>query len=172
MVVSVAALVVVVVARWSSSEASLDRIAPVDGGVFDILQSAGLLFFAFAGYARIATLGEEVIDPARTIPRAIPLALGGVLVVYGVVAVTVACCRFDVAVLAATDAPLRAVIEAGPLDQLTPIVAVGAGIASLGVLLNLIPGVSRTAFAMARNGELPSGSPISTRSGRSRCEQS
>ena len=39
------------------------------------LQAAGLLFFAFAGYARIATLGEEVRDPARTIPRAIPLAL-------------------------------------------------------------------------------------------------
>ena len=41
-----------------------------------ILEAAGLLFFAFAGYARIATLGEEVVDPARTIPRAIPLALG------------------------------------------------------------------------------------------------
>jgi basic amino acid/polyamine antiporter, APA family len=154
LVVSIAALVVVVVGGWSSSEASLDRITPVGGGVFDILQSAGLLFFAFAGYARIATLGEEVLEPARTIPRAIPLALGGVLVVYGVVAVT-ALAVVDAEVLAATDAPLRAVIEAGPLDGLAPIVAVGAGIASLGVLLNLIPGVSRTAFAMARNGELP-----------------
>src|SRR4051812_48555497 len=46
------------------------------GGVLGILQSAGLLFFAFAGYARIATLGEEVRDPERTIPRAILLALG------------------------------------------------------------------------------------------------
>ena len=52
-----------------------------------VLQAAGLLFFAFAGYARIATLGEEVRDPARTIPRAIPLALGITLVVYAVVAV-------------------------------------------------------------------------------------
>ena len=49
----------------------------------------GLLFFAFAGYARIATLGEEVRDPARTIPRAIPIALGITLVVYAVVAVAV-----------------------------------------------------------------------------------
>ena len=47
-----------------------------------VLQAAGLLFFAFAGYARIATLGEEVRDPARTIPRAIPIALGITLVVY------------------------------------------------------------------------------------------
>ena len=48
----------------------------VHGGVYGVLQAAGLLFFAFAGYARIATLGEEVRDPARTIPRAIPIALG------------------------------------------------------------------------------------------------
>ena len=54
-----------------------------------MLQAAGLLFFAFAGYARIATLGEEVRDPARTIPRAIPLALGITLVVYAAVAVAV-----------------------------------------------------------------------------------
>ena len=37
-------------------------------GAYGILQAAGLLFFAFAGYARIATLGEEVVEPKRTIP--------------------------------------------------------------------------------------------------------
>ena len=47
-----------------------------------------MLFFAFAGYARIATLGEEVRDPARTIPRAIPLALGIVVCVYVLVGLT------------------------------------------------------------------------------------
>ncbi|CAM5517888.1 Amino acid permease OS=Streptomyces cyaneofuscatus OX=66883 GN=G3I52_10035 PE=4 SV=1 [Streptomyces cyaneofuscatus] len=55
-------------------------------------QAAGLLFFAFAGYARIATLGEEARDPARTIPRAIPLALGITLVVYAAVAVPSSSC--------------------------------------------------------------------------------
>ncbi|WP_259338702.1 APC family permease, partial [Clavibacter phaseoli] len=60
----------------------------VDTTPYGVLQSAGLLFFAFAGYARIATMGEEVRDPARTIPRAILLALGGALVVYALVAVT------------------------------------------------------------------------------------
>ena len=154
LVVSVAALAVVVVGGWSSSASSIDRITPIDGSVFDVLQSAGLLFFAFAGYARIATLGEEVRDPARTIPRAIPLALGGVLVVYGVVAVT-ALATVDADVLATVDAPLKLVVESGSLDGLAPLVAVGAGVASLGVLLNLIPGVSRTVFAMARNRELP-----------------
>ncbi|WP_007025909.1 APC family permease, partial [Saccharomonospora iraqiensis] len=66
------------------------RLAPFPGtDPTGVLQAAGLLFFAFAGYARIATLGEEVRDPARTIPRAIPLALGTVLLVYAAVAVAV-----------------------------------------------------------------------------------
>lgn len=154
LVVSITALVVVVVSGWSSDGADLDRITPIDGDLFDILQSAGLMFFAFAGYARIATLGEEVREPERTIPRAVPLALGAVLVVYAVVGVT----AFAVApaeALADTGAPLRVVVELGGLDSLAPIVRIGAGIASLGVLLNLIPGISRVTLAMARNRELP-----------------
>ena len=70
------------------------RLRPIaigaDASVHGVLQATGLLFFAFAGYARIATLGEEVRDPARTIPRAIPLALGIALIVYAVVAVAAA----------------------------------------------------------------------------------
>jgi basic amino acid/polyamine antiporter, APA family len=152
--VAIAALAAVVVAGWSSPEASLDRLTPLDAGVFDILQSAGFLFFAFAGYARIATLGEEVRDPATTIPRAIPIALGAVLAVYVVIGVT-ALAVVPAADLAGTAAPLRVVVAAGRLDALGPVVDVGAGIAALGVLLNLIPGVSRTTLAMARERELP-----------------
>jgi len=152
--VSLASLTAVVVAGWSSSGASLDRLTPVDAGLFGILQSAGYLFFAFAGYARIATLGEEVRDPQRTIPRAIPLALGAVLVVYAVVGVT-ALAVVPAERLAATSAPLRLVVEAGHLRGLGPVVRIGAGIASLGVLLNLIPGISRTSLAMARHRDLP-----------------
>jgi basic amino acid/polyamine antiporter, APA family len=152
--VAIAALAAVVVAGWSSPEASLDRLTPLDAGVFDILQSAGFLFFAFAGYARIATLGEEVRDPATTIPRAIPIALGAVLAVYVVIGVT-ALAVVPAADLAGTAVPLRVVVAAGRLDALGPVVDVGAGIAALGVLLNLIPGVSRTTLAMARERELP-----------------
>jgi len=57
--------------------------------------------------------------------------------------------------LAATNAPLRLVVEAGRFDGLGTVVRIGAGVAALGVLLNLIPGISRTALAMARNRELP-----------------
>lgn len=152
--VSLAALAAVVVAGWASSSASLDRLVPLDGDLRGILQSAGFLFFAFAGYARIATLGEEVREPETVIPKAIPRALGAVLALYAVVGVT-ALAVVPVAALAATDAPLRAVVEAGGIAALGPVTRIGAGIAALGVLLNLIPGVSRTSLAMARRHELP-----------------
>lgn len=154
LVLSLAALAAVVAAGWSSPEASLDRLTPIEAGVFDVLQSAGFLFFAFAGYARIATLGEEVRNPQRTIPRAIPLALGAVLVLYAVVGIT-ALAVVPARDLAATSAPLRLVVDAGRFDGLAPIVRIGAGVAALGVLLNVIPGISRTSLAMARNHELP-----------------
>jgi APA family basic amino acid/polyamine antiporter len=154
LVVSLSALVAVVVAGWSSSDADLDRITPIETDAYGVLQSAGFLFFAFAGYARIATLGEEVKDPAVTIPRAIPRALAAVLAVYLIVGVT-ALATVPATALAGTAAPLRLVIDAGRFESLGPVVDIGAGIAALGVLLNLIPGVSRTSLAMARERELP-----------------
>ena len=88
-VLVLAGLAVAVVAALVGDDPQADRLTPVTGtGAYGILQAAGLIFFAFAGYARIATLGEEVRDPARTIPKAIPIALGIVLAVYAVVAVT------------------------------------------------------------------------------------
>lgn len=155
LVVALAALAAVLAAGWSSADADLGRITPIEGSWYGVLQSAGFLFFAFAGYARIATLGEEVRDPERTIPRAIPLALGLVLVLYAVVGLS-ALAVVPASALATADAPLRLVVEAGGLGDLAPVVGVGAGIAALGVLLNLVAGVSRTSLAMARNRELPS----------------
>ncbi|CAN5798352.1 MAG: APC family permease [Ilumatobacteraceae bacterium] len=152
--VAVTSLAIVVVSGWTVPDTSLARLLPIDGDLFGIIRSGGFLFFAFAGYARIATLGEEVRDPERTIPRAIPIALGAVLVLYAVVGVT-ALTAVPVAALATTDAPLRLVVEAGGLDSLAPVTTVGAAIASAGVLLNLLPGISRTVLAMARRDELP-----------------
>ena len=123
-------------------------------GAYGVLQSAGLLFFAFAGYARVATMGEEVRDPARTIPRAILMALAGAIVVYAVVAVTL------LAVLGPDDlarspAPLAAAVQAGGWDWTEPVVRIGAALASLGALLALIAGIGRTGLAMAREHDLP-----------------
>jgi basic amino acid/polyamine antiporter, APA family len=149
------ALALVVTAALGGGEVEVSRLAgSFDAGPRAILQSGGLLFFAFAGYARIATLGEEVLEPARTIPRAIPLALGITLAVYATVAVA-ALLAAGPERLADATAPLTAAVESGGLEVLSPAVRVGATVASLGVLLSLLVGVSRTTFAMARNGELP-----------------
>ena len=84
-VLAVLAAVVVVIFGFGDADASR-LVFGDDVSVGGVLQAAGLLFFAFAGYARIATLGEEVRDPARTIPRSIPIALRITLVIYAVVA--------------------------------------------------------------------------------------
>ncbi|MGH8777163.1 MAG: amino acid permease, partial [Jiangellaceae bacterium] len=91
-------------------------------GPLDVLGAAALLFFAFAGYARIATLGEEVRDPARTIPRAVPLALGIVLLVYAAVGGTVLLV-LGPAGAAASPRPVAAVAGAVGADRLEPVVA-------------------------------------------------
>jgi APA family basic amino acid/polyamine antiporter len=122
--------------------------------VWGVLQAAGLLFFAFAGYARIATLGEEVEDPARTIPRAIPVALGFTLVVYTAVAVAALVALGPVR-LAASTAPLADAVTAAGAGWLAPVVRAGAAVAALGALLTLVLGVSRTVLAMARDRHLP-----------------
>lgn len=153
--VVLAVLVGVVVACLVGGSASPARLGPFPGGgLHGILQAGGLLFFAFAGYARIATLGEEVREPARTIPRAITVALAITVVVYAAVAVA-ALAAVGASALAASPAPLRTAVEAGSLHWLGPAVRVGGAVASLGSLLALLLGVSRTTFAMARDRYLP-----------------
>ncbi|MFD9777779.1 APC family permease [[Kitasatospora] papulosa] len=148
-------LATVAVTALTSAGANTARVGiGPDTTVGGILQAAGLLFFAFAGYARIATLGEEVRDPARTIPRAIPIALGIALAVYGLVAVAVLTVLGPSGLADAT-APLSDAVRAAGADWLVPIVRVGGAVAALGSLLALILGVSRTTLAMARDQHLP-----------------
>jgi APA family basic amino acid/polyamine antiporter len=120
------ALAVVVLASLVSGQPRAGRITDdlLGAGWYGILQSAGLLFFAFAGYARIATMGEEVREPRRTIPRAIVLALTIALLLYVGVAVSI------LAVLgadgvASTAAPLAAAVDAGSWLWAGPVVRVG-----------------------------------------------
>lgn len=125
-----------------------------DVGVLGVLQGAGLLFFAFAGYARIATLGEEVRDPSTTIPRAIGIALAITLAVYALVAVA-SLHALGPLRLSTSQAPLTDVARASGADWLVPVVAVGAAVAALGALLALLLGISRTVLAMSRERDLP-----------------
>jgi basic amino acid/polyamine antiporter, APA family len=154
-VLTLATLIFVVYACLAGGQASVGHLLPFPGGsAYGILQSGGLLFFAFAGYARIATLGEEVKDPARTIPRAISVALLITLLVYVAVGIS-SLLAVGAEALAATTAPLLVAVQAGTLAPFAPVVQVGGAIAALGSLLSLILGVSRTTFAMARDRHLP-----------------
>jgi APA family basic amino acid/polyamine antiporter len=155
--VVLAVLAAVVVASLTSSASGAARLGIGDDATFGgVLQAAGLLFFAFAGYARIATLGVEVRDPQRTIPRGISIALGITLVVYAVVAISVLSV-LGPEELAQAAAPLSDAARAAGADWLAPVVRVGAAVAALGSLLALILGVSRTTLAMARDRHLPHG---------------
>jgi len=153
-VLAVLALVVIAGAASGSATAAHLAVGVGDQGWYGILQSAGLLFFAFAGYARIATMGEEVRDPERTIPRAIVIALSLALVVYAAVAMT-ALATLGPERLAASPAPLAEVATAGGWEAMAPVVRIGAAAASLGALLALVAGIGRTSLAMARTGDLP-----------------
>ena len=135
-----------------SLTASFDSGSLLAGGAAGILQAAGLLFFAFAGYARMATLGEEVRDPRRTLPRAIVSALGLTLVVYGVIGL-LCVLVLGPAGLAASVSPLADLV--GGAEPWTWIVRLLATIACLGSLAGILAGLSRTGLAMAREGDLP-----------------
>jgi len=152
---SVGVLVLTVAILSTSGETDTGGLTVGEPDAYGVLQAAGLLFFAFAGYARIATLAEEVRDPARTIPRAIVTALAAVLLLYLAVAVSALLVAGPDA-LAVSSAPLRTAVELAGADWAKPLVTAGAVVASLGALLALLAGVARTALAMGRNRDLPS----------------
>jgi APA family basic amino acid/polyamine antiporter len=148
------ALVVAASMSGPSTLASVQSWQLLAGSWYGILQSAGLLFFAFAGYARIATLGEEVRDPERTIPLAILIALSIVILIYLAVGVSILV-GLGPAGVAATPAPLAAAVQASGWAWASLLVRLGAAAAALGALLALIAGIGRTTLAMARHDDLP-----------------
>jgi basic amino acid/polyamine antiporter, APA family len=147
------ALVYFVIAGIPSfDQANLRPFAPT--GWRGILESAALLFFAYTGYARLATLGEEVHEPKKTIPRAIMLALAIAAVLYGAVAVT-AVGGIGADAMAASSSPLERAAQTFTLPGVAWVVALGGTTAMLGVLLSQVLGISRMMFAMGRRRDLP-----------------
>lgn len=140
-------LAVLVTSYWTSATDVL--AAPPPSGPGAVLAAAGLLFVAFAGYARVTVLGEEVRRPRWTIPRAVALALAIVLVVYVAVGVTV------VASGAGGPAPLESLAASSAGSGVAIAVRVAAVLAAGAALLSLLAGVGRTLFAMADGGDAP-----------------
>lgn len=132
--------------------------ASESGGMQAFLYATALMFVAYTGYARIATLSEEVKEPKHTIPRAIIVTLIVTAILYILVAVvaigSVGAERFANAP-GAQATPLELAARAMDAPLLARLVAVGAVTAMLGVLLNLIIGLSRVVLAMGRQGDLP-----------------
>jgi APA family basic amino acid/polyamine antiporter len=122
-------------------------------GLGGILQATALLFFAYTGYARIATLGEEVEDPETTIPRAILMALGGSSVLY--LLVSYALLGTVPAAQLANASPLQAAARQWGISWLELLISLGAITAMVSVHLGQLLGISRMFFAMARDGDLP-----------------
>lgn len=151
--ISVSVLLLFVATGIPAFEPSnLHPFAPA--GIRGVLEAAALLFFAYTGYARIATLGEEVHDPRKTIPRAIVVALATSFVLYVAVGV-VAVGAIGAEAMGRTASPLQAAAAAFPTKGMSPIVGAGAMTAMLGVLLSQVFGISRMVFAMARKRDLP-----------------
>ena len=126
------------------------------GIVLALAQAAALMFFAFAGYARVATLGEEVVAPRRTIPRAILLALAAVGALYLVLSVILVLVGPAPGEQDWGPAPFRAALDGvGAGGVWAVVVTIGAVAAASGALLALVAGISRTVLAMARERDLP-----------------
>ncbi|MCW4045425.1 MAG: amino acid permease [Candidatus Bathyarchaeota archaeon] len=123
-------------------------------GAAGILQGASFIFFAYLGYGRIAALGEEVKNPEKNLPRAILISLIVAIAVY-VLTGFAATGMQDYRILAQSAAPIADAIKpTGNFTMLT-LVSAGALIATISVLLTSLIGLSRVAFAMARNGQFP-----------------
>jgi len=147
-------LAVVVIGLPSGRPANFAPFAP--GGIGGTLQATALLFFAFTGYSRIATLVEEVKDPKRTIPRATVLALSTATVLYVAVAVT-ALAVLGAGGVASSSSPLKSAMAAVGSGVGIAIVVAGALLTTFNEGVSDLLGVSRVAFAMARESDLPAG---------------
>jgi basic amino acid/polyamine antiporter, APA family len=119
-----------------------------------VFRGAFFIFFAFAGFARVAVLGEEVRDAKKTVPRSIILALLLSALIYIAVS-TVALGLVDSSRLAGSKSPLTEAIRVAGSPALVYAVSLGGMLAMASVLLTSILGVSRMLFAMARGGDLP-----------------
>ncbi len=141
------------------STAHISETSSSDRPMAGFLEACALMLVAYTGYGRIATLGEEIHEPKRNIPIAIINTLAASMVLYLAVSF-VAIGSSDVKPLSEATwqqaAPLEVVARGFAYPAVGQLVAVGAVTAMLGVLLNLILGLSRVTLAMGRRGDMPS----------------
>lgn len=137
----------------SISSQNFQPFAPF--GMRGIAESAAILFFAFTGYARIATLAEEVVEPKKTIPRAVIITILTAIVLYAAVSL-VAVGVIGAESMSRSTSPLQLAALSMKTPAIETVITLGASTAMLGVLLSQILGISRMLLAMGRRNDLPS----------------
>lgn len=137
------------------SEVKLENFKPfAPFGLTGVFEAAALLFFAFTGYARIATLAEEVNEPKKTIPKAIIITIVTAILLYAAISI-VAIGVIGTESMSQSHSPIQLVAVALSTPGISTVVTIGASTAMLGVLLSQILGISRVMLAMGRRGDLP-----------------
>jgi APA family basic amino acid/polyamine antiporter len=131
---------------------NLSQFSP--NGILGILQGAGLIFFAYLGFGRIAALGEEVKNPERNLPLSVLIALTVSVTIYVLTGLTATGLQ-NYQILAQSGSPIAEAAKAMGNFIIVAAVSFGALIATASVLLTNLIGLSRVAFAMARNSQLP-----------------
>ncbi len=140
--------------------AGRENLTPFDGSIAAVLHASALMFVAYTGYGRIATLGEEAKEPRKTIPKAIIVTMIVTMLIYvGVATIAVAGVGAETlgeSAISSQAAPLEVAVRSFGIPGGAQILAIGAIFAMLGVLLNLILGLSRVLLAMGRRRDMPS----------------
>ncbi|NJK77535.1 MAG: amino acid permease [Richelia sp. CSU_2_1] len=156
-IVSVTLLSLIVFVAVGLPTVNLPELAGENSSSIDsILHATALMFVAYTGYGRIATMSEEVRNPRQTIPKATIVTLILTMLLYAAVAI-VAVAGIDRLSLptSSNTAPLEIIARSFPIGGVSQLLAVGAITAMLGVLLNLILGLSRVWLAMGRRLDMP-----------------
>jgi APA family basic amino acid/polyamine antiporter len=156
-IVSVTLLSLIVFVAVGLPTVNLPQLAGENSSSIDsILHATALMFVAYTGYGRIATMSEEVRNPRQTIPKATIVTLILTMLLYAAVAI-VAVAGIDRLSLPTSSnaAPLEIIARSFPIGGVSQLLAVGAITAMLGVLLNLILGLSRVWLAMGRRLDMP-----------------
>jgi len=152
-IINVVVLLIFIVFGISNFHASnFSNFAP--NGFTGVLAGAAIIFFAFTGFSRVTTISDEVINPEKTIPKAIILSILISTLIYVAVAI-VAVGLVPYSALASSSAPLSTAIKSMHDSILAAIIALGGITATAGVILTGILGTSRVFFALGRDRELP-----------------
>jgi amino acid transporter len=122
-------------------------------GVVDISRASIVLIFAFLGVESALVPSGEVHEPARTVPRAIFIAMIGVTLLY--LAVQIVTQGILGASLAGQKTPLAeaAAVAMGPTGRI--VMLVGMTISMFGYVSGMTLAVPRMLFAFGRDGFLP-----------------